>query len=210
MTDLSSEWLVCPGDVLGTTADYVSGEGTYVDGEQIRSLLLGICSKEKGNDAPLIQNQQYLQEEQLYEKQEQQEVIQVRRKGNPPVVPKQGDIITGRVLKVTPRLAQVQILCIEEVPIKRLFEGIIRVQDVRLTEIDKVQMYECFRSKDIVRARVLSLGDARSYFLTTAEDALGVVQAIGANEEILMPKNNQEMQSPETQEIVKRKVAITQ
>lgn len=38
-------------------------------------------------------------------------------------------------------------------------------------------MYDCFRPGDVVRAKVLSLGDARSYYLTTAANSLGVVHA---------------------------------
>ena len=38
-------------------------------------------------------------------------------------------------------------------------------------------MYKCFRPGDIVIARVISLGDAQSYLLTTAENELGVVIA---------------------------------
>jgi len=38
-------------------------------------------------------------------------------------------------------------------------------------------MYDCFRPGDVVRAKVLSLGDARSYYLTTADNSLGVVHA---------------------------------
>ncbi len=41
----------------------------------------------------------------------------------------------------------------------------------------QVIMYDCFRPGDIVRAEVLSLGDVRSYFLTTAKNELGVVFA---------------------------------
>lgn len=47
----------------------------------------------------------------------------------------------------------------------------------RLTERDKVRMGECFRLGDIVKAKVLSLGDARSYYLSTAANELGVVYA---------------------------------
>lgn len=36
---------------------------------------------------------------------------------------------------------------------------------MRATEIDKVQTQACFRPGDIVRAVVISLGDARSYYL---------------------------------------------
>lgn len=41
----------------------------------------------------------------------------------------------------------------------------------------QVVMYDCFRPGDVVRAKVLSLGDARSYYLTTADNTLGVVHA---------------------------------
>ncbi len=41
----------------------------------------------------------------------------------------------------------------------------------------QVVLSHCFRPGDIVRASVLSLGDARSYYLTTAENELGVVYA---------------------------------
>lgn len=36
------------------------------------------------------------------------------------------------------------------------FSGVIRQQDVRLTETDKVKVGECFRVGDLVRARVVS------------------------------------------------------
>lgn len=43
----------------------------------------------------------------------------------------------------------------------------------------QVVLPDAFRPRDVVRARVLSLGDARSFFLTTAHEALGVVAAKG-------------------------------
>ncbi|KAK0523720.1 hypothetical protein OC835_001926 [Tilletia horrida] len=61
------------------------------------------------------------------------------------------------------------------------FTGVIRAQDVRATEKDKVRLAECFRVGDIVRASVISLGDARSYFLSTAENRLGVIYAISSS-----------------------------
>jgi exosome complex RNA-binding protein Csl4 len=38
-------------------------------------------------------------------------------------------------------------------------------QDVRSTEVDRVEMSKCFRPGDIVRARIVSLGDSRQYYL---------------------------------------------
>lgn len=46
-----------------------------------------------------------------------------------------------------------------------------------LAALQQVQIQACFRPGDVVRAEVLSLGDARSYHLTTARNELGVVYA---------------------------------
>ncbi len=46
--------------------------------------------------------------------------------------------------------------------------------------MDKVELISCFRPGDLVRAAVLSLGDSRSYLLTTARNELGVVYAKSA------------------------------
>ena len=88
------------------------------------------------------------------------------------------------------------------------FQGIVRQQDVRATEIDKVDMYESFLPADVIRAKVLSLGDQRSYYLTTARNELGVVQAKSPfTGEPMVPVSWQEMMCPSTQVKVSRKVA---
>lgn len=61
------------------------------------------------------------------------------------------------------------------------FRGLIRSQDVRATERDRVKIMDCFKPGDIVRAQVLSLGDGTNYYLTTARNDLGVVFARAAN-----------------------------
>lgn len=57
------------------------------------------------------------------------------------------------------------------------FTGIIRVQDVRATEKDRVRMGECFRVGDVVRAEVVGVGDERAFLCSTARNELGVVLA---------------------------------
>lgn len=140
-----------------------------------------------------------------------------------------------------PNHRAVDILCVGPKPVQQRYSGVVRVQDVRATEIDKVprrpaaqqqgssaagrahvcspagrgratqrlqgglrcacpraspatppphlapsnltpptpqvKIEACFRPGDVVRAEVLSLGDARSYHLTTAKNELGVVYA---------------------------------
>lgn len=41
----------------------------------------------------------------------------------------------------------------------------------------QVELYSCFQPGDLVRAEVISLGDSRSYYLSTAKNDLGVVYA---------------------------------
>ena len=48
---------------------------------------------------------------------------------------------------------------------------------MRAGERDKVEIYKSFRPGDVIMAKVLSLGDAQSYYLTTCENELGVVFA---------------------------------
>lgn len=88
------------------------------------------------------------------------------------------------------------------------FQGVIRAQDVRQTDKDKVRIWHCFRPGDIVRATVLSLGDARSYYLTTARNDLGVVFATSAETgKQLEPQSWEVMRDAATGETEPRKVA---
>ena len=48
---------------------------------------------------------------------------------------------------------------------------------MRAAEIDKVQIASCFRPGDVVKAEVVSLGTSRDYYLSTAQNHLGVVYA---------------------------------
>jgi len=63
------------------------------------------------------------------------------------------------------------------IPTGDTFPGVIRVQDVRATEKDKVRIAASFKPGDIVRATVISLGDQSNYYLSTGRNELGVVVA---------------------------------
>lgn len=72
----------------------------------------------------------------------------------------------------------------------------LSVQDIRATEKDKVEVYKCFRPGDIVTARVISLGDARSYYLATDANELGVIHALSGAGTKMVPISWCEMQDP--------------
>lgn len=60
-----------------------------------------------------------------------------------------------------------------------------------------------------MRAEVLSLGDARSYYLTTARNELGVIYANSLAGQPMIAVDWNEMQCPTTLAKEKRKVANT-
>lgn len=87
-----------------------------------------------------------------------------------------GDIVICRVVKITTRQVMVDILSVSRTILKEAFPGTIRSEDVRNHDIDKLVMEEVFSPGMLVKAAVLSFGDTRSYFLSTAKPGLGVVR----------------------------------
>lgn len=78
---------------------------------------------------------------------------------------------------------------------------------MRAAEKDKVKIYNSFRPGDIIKAEVISLGDARSYILSTAKNELGVIFATSVAGATMVPISWQEMQCPKTKAIELRKCA---
>jgi exosome complex component CSL4 len=70
-----------------------------------------------------------------------------------------------------------------------------------------VKIYNSFRPGDIIKAEVISLGDARSYILSTAKNELGVIFATSVAGATMVPISWQEMQCPKTKAIELRKCA---
>ncbi|KAF8416190.1 hypothetical protein BGX38DRAFT_1335254 [Terfezia claveryi] len=93
------------------------------------------------------------------------------------------------------------------IPTGDTFPGVIRVQDVRATEKDKVRIASSFKPGDIVRAAVISLGDQSNYYLSTGRNELGVVVARTDSGDLLYPKSWKEMICSRTGIVEERKVA---
>ena len=122
-------------------------------------------------------------------------------------VPKTDDIIIGKVLRITSKHAVVSIQVVGSTPTLDNFQGTIRSQDVRASERDSVMMYKCFRPGDVVRARVISLGDSTTFFLSTAANELGVVFAESACGVAMVPISWKHMVCPKTGVVEERKCA---
>ena len=174
---------VLPGDIVGQCSHYTGKQGTYSRGGNLYASLVGnvtIQSPDTLSVTPLCP---------------------------PVVVPQKGSVVLCRVLSITVIHAKVQILSVNNQALREPLKGIIRREDIRATEIDTVSVFNNFRPRDIVRARVLSLGDNQAYTLTTAENELGVVLATSSHDGHMTPISWSEMQCTITGTREKRKVA---
>jgi exosome complex component CSL4 len=145
------------------------------------------------------------------------------------ILPEVNSTVLCRVTRIQPRQASVAILVVGETVLDGEWQGLIRVQDVRATEKDKVKIFESFRPGDIVRAvvvrlssssltgrflinldtdqRQISLGDQSNYYLSTASNNLGVIMATSEAGNTMYPVSWKEYKDPETGISESRKVA---
>lgn len=94
---------------------------------------------------------------------------------NVSLLPVVGDVVTARVEVVNARFAKCMIICIGEVLLNRPLRGILRREDVRATDIDRVEMYKNYRPNDIILAKIIPQIEIHTFSLSTAENELGVV-----------------------------------
>lgn len=85
----------------------------------------------------------------------QNNYISVASFGSKTVVPVVGDVVTAKITVINQRFAKCVIICIGKTCLNRPYRGILRKEDVRATEKDRVEMYKCFRPGDIILARVV-------------------------------------------------------
>ncbi|KAJ4486278.1 hypothetical protein J3R30DRAFT_3283674 [Lentinula aciculospora] len=176
--------LVLPGQPIPLPRGPVPkiGRGIYEKDSQIRASLVGVPRFEGSN---LV-------------------ISRVR-----PQPPAPNSVVLGAITRLSPLQALLSITVVDDVPLPpgEEFTGVIRSQDVRATEKDKVRIGDCFRGGDVVRGIVISLGDARSYFVTTARNDLGVIFATSEAGATMEPVSWQEMRCPRTGKVEKRKCA---
>jgi len=231
-----ADQFVTPGTRIGSVDDFSAGKGTYVRNNHIYASVVGkvqlvnnsaVIIQQQDQEASTAQQPQKNQVQQSVTPSQQLEVAQDQSL----IVPQAGNIVVARVVKIMQQYAKVEIMCIskansaasaaqdqdnavpqaeELVMLKRFYPGMIRVQDVRKTETDKLRMIDCFRPGDLVRAQVISLGDQRSYFLSTAKNELGVTFAKSSAGGVMIPVSWQEMQCMKTGMVELRKVAKMQ
>lgn len=187
-----SSTIALPGQSLGAATANNSGDGTHIHSTQLSASIAGPLtstpSTSKTNKAP---------------------TLSIARPSGP-LLPQVGTTILGKITRTNPRQATISILALGSDGahvLKEPLPGLIRQQDIRATEIDKVKVADSFRVGDVVRAVVISLGDERSYYLSTAKNELGVVMAVSEGGNQMVPVSWREFADMETGLREGRKVA---
>ena len=119
-----------PGQPVPARADTTSvGPGVYRKHGQLRASLAGTLTY----DPPAIH----------------------RQRSHPPAP---NSMILGTVTRLSPLQAVVAISVVDGIPLPlgEEFTGVIRIQDIRATEKDKVKIADCFRGGDVVKGLVVS------------------------------------------------------
>lgn len=189
---MSTSPLSLPGQALGPSSANNPGTGTHIQSSHVYSSLAGSLSSKPSTT-----------------KSAPQPTLTVTRPAGP-LVPETGTIVLGRITRTNPRQATLSILALGaagEHTCRDVFPALIRQQDIRATEIDKVKVAESFRVGDVVRAVVISLGDERSYFCSTAKNELGVVMAVSEAGNQMVPVSWREFVDEKTGVMEVRKVA---
>ncbi|XP_047319821.1 exosome complex component CSL4 [Impatiens glandulifera] len=193
MQEQEEKEMVTPGEILGTSSTLKAGKGSYVV-PQSDAVFASLTGFRRIINPP-------------HDSVDQRPTVEVIGCKDYGVFPEPGSTVFARITKVMARMASADIICVGRKSVREKFSGVIRQQDVRANEIDKVDMHASFRPGDIIRASVLSLGDARAYYLSTAKNELGVVSAESSAGVSMVPISWTQIQCPVTGQTEERKVA---
>jgi exosome complex component CSL4 len=184
--------IALPGQHLGPTKSTTPGEGTHITASNLYASIAGPLSTTPSTS-----------------KSTKLSTISIPRLTGP-LLPEVSTIILGKITRTNPRQATLTILALGPTgasPLREPLSALIRQQDIRATEVDKVKVTESFRVGDVVRAVVISLGDERSYYCSTARNELGVVMAWSQLGNVMVPVSWREFLDESTGMKEGRKVA---
>ncbi|KAK5165330.1 hypothetical protein LTR04_001356 [Oleoguttula sp. CCFEE 6159] len=197
--------LALPGQPLGPTSKYTPGPGTHVQSAQIIASICGpvLTSRPLPSSSTSAAGSKPSKTTPL-----PLEVLSVSRTPLPAsttaastigaasaaetsnVLPEVNNIVLARVVRVMARQATVEILVVGDGVVREAFQGVVRVQDIRATEKDKI-----------------SLGDQSNYYLSTARNDLGVIMATSEAGNQMYPISWKEFRDPKSGVVEARKVA---
>ncbi|TKA59693.1 hypothetical protein B0A49_10181 [Cryomyces minteri] len=217
--------LALPGQPLGPTSKYTAGPGTHVQSAQIIASICGPVLTSRPHASSSSSSTSAAGSKPSKTTPLPLKVLSVSRTPLPAsttaastvsatsaaetsnVLPEVNNVVLAKVVRVMARQATVEILVVGDGVVREGFQGVVRVQDIRATEKDKVKVGESFRVGDVVRGIVISLGDQSNYYLSTARNDLGVIMATSEAGNQMYPISWKEFRDPKSGVVEARKVA---
>lgn len=203
-----------PGQVLGETSTHLAGPGTHITDSKIYASIIGLVTTIPTSNSP------------------GKPILTISRSSSTTVkdtgasknetLPAVGDSVVCQVTRVQQRQALCSIVVVNPTMNQETlsslphipstgdeirFQAVLRREDVRLTEKDRIVMNEMFRVGDFITAQVINLGDERSFYISTAGNEYGVVLARSENGSALVPRSWKDMVDSKTGKAELRKVA---
>ena len=176
------EKIVLPGELIGTSEEFIAKSGTFVDKGNIYSAVTGVIKTNVKDRS-----------------------ISVNPITNTPPHLAVGDIVIGQVTDVKDSVALVEIAGIKgkgEREIVNAEQAAIHVSNVKDAYVK--ELYYEFAPFDIVKAKVLDLSNMR---LSTVHKDLGVMKAFCGNCRAVLKKEENKLKCPKCKRIETRKIA---
>lgn len=200
---------VVPGQFLADTNSHQPGPGTHVYENNILASIVGrsvVTPAATKTSKPTVSVPRFDQSG------------SAKPNAATSILPTVGSIVLCRVSRVQQRQLSASILLVDPSAHDILaytqvtdddlqFQAVLRKEDIRAYEKDKIVMNESYRVGDIVRATVISLGDERNYYISTAGNDYGVVVATSDVGNAMVPSSWKEMKDVVTGKGENRKVA---
>jgi len=186
---VSFEHFVFPGDKLGESSSSKAGFGSYCNDNkhEIKASVAGL--------------------KQIATVTDDKQVMTVKHWKKADRIPAVDDVVIAKIIGIKQHLAVAEIICINDKPLLHSCSGVIRQQDVRQLDTDSVQIFKCFRPSDIIKAKIISLGNQNDYYLSTSAPQFGVIAATSTMGYPMMALKWNKMQCTVTKVVEDRKVA---
>ena len=142
--------IALPGQLLGSSSQYSPGPGTHLHASQIYASLAGApkINPAPTSTIPIVSIPRLLPSPTT-------SFIPSPAISNTNTLPEVGCVVLCRVTRLTTKQANVAILVVGEDVCADEWAGIVRREDVRATEKEKVVVGESFRVGDVVRGVVV-------------------------------------------------------
>ena len=152
--------IALPGQYLGPATEYLPGPGTHIHESHIYASLAGPVStaKKPASKAPTLPLLSISRPSQTGAV--SKDLLGLLGSGNgggSNVLPEVESVVLAKVTRLGQRFATLDILVVGDTVCREGFHGLVRREDVRMMEKDKVKIEESFRVGDLVRGVVVSL-----------------------------------------------------